>query len=356
VVWLLVFDWLVPLQFAVAAHERAAYTFSGEHAPKVAYGNPQSGGGGTQIQCHGTAALAPPVGTTFIARNAHTETKIHFSCSSATKIIAYFAARVYARDVRRTQLSKREIQICHRLRKLRERVGITQAHCAGRIGIERSTLVNYELGKTPLRYEIALRFCRELIVSEEWLATGRFDACRSAAIRHGLKRESNLANLDFIFFRQCVDLLSEPASLHVAPGTLFSEAYDRILAPKYQQLVDEFFYHPRICFTDSDSPELGLEWLNVINTRYLSMVRNEAIRKGESPARAWRVFMRNLFELCDMAFRKSMGFNLAEGTKEALTWLQSPAGDPAHPASHPEGGTSAGGDSKPSEKENTLPA
>ena len=87
----------------------------------------------------------------------------------------------------RPRLSNREGQICGRIREIREWLGFTQNDCARRIGIERSALVKYGIGRTPLRYDIALRFCRQLILSEEWLATGRFDACHAAAVRHGFR-------------------------------------------------------------------------------------------------------------------------------------------------------------------------
>jgi hypothetical protein len=207
---------------------------------------------------------------------------------------------------------------------------MTQAACAKAVGIERGTLVNYELGKTPLRCEVALRFCRQMILSEEWLATGRFDACHSAAQQYGFKRESNWAPMDkLVFIRQCVDLLSEPLSLHVPPGTLFSEAYDRFLAPKYRELVGTFFHHPRIRFSDSDKPELAISWLTVVNERCVAMLLNEANRRKVDVPLVWRKFIRCLFEATDLTFRKFMGFNLTKDDWEDLSWLRDAVTDPA---------------------------
>ncbi len=89
--------------------------------------------------------------------------------------------------MRKTKLSKRELEICERLRQARELCELNQAGCARQLGIERSTLLNYEQCRTPVRFGIALRFCRQFIFSEEWLATGRFDACHAVAPSHGVK-------------------------------------------------------------------------------------------------------------------------------------------------------------------------
>ena len=63
--------------------------------------------------------------------------------------------------------------IAKRLRDAREMLGQTQASVALQIGLGAGTLLNYEHCRTPLRFNVALRFCRQFIVSEEWLATGK---------------------------------------------------------------------------------------------------------------------------------------------------------------------------------------
>ncbi len=168
----------------------------------------------------------------------------------------------------KSKMTKRQPGICVRLRQARERLGLTQNECARRIGIERTRFVNYEIGRTPLRWDVALRFCRQLIVSEEWLATGRFDACHKAALINGFSREANLHNLDDFFFRQCVDLLSEPAALHLPLGAPFVGIYEQVFAAKYLDLVTRCFHVPRIRFTDSDGRDLIVEWNRVVFTRF----------------------------------------------------------------------------------------
>ena len=223
-----------------------------------------------------------------------------------------------------------EAEICERLRYAREIIlEITQAGCAKQIGLDRSTLANYETCRTPLRYEIALRFCRQFIVSEEWLATGRHDACHAEAPKHGIAMGPGMETVDkLIFFRQCVDLLSEPSALHIPPGTLFREAYDKILAPEYARLVRGFFYLPRIVLSDSDNPELVGYLLNALNERFIALLGNEALRRGQKRSSAWRVYARCVLESADLIFRKMMRFKLDSERLNDLDWLRRCVTDP----------------------------
>jgi DNA-binding transcriptional regulator YiaG len=127
---------------------------------------------------------------------------------------------------------------------------------------------------------------------------------------------------NLIFFRQCVDLLSEPAALHIPPGTLLGEAYDKFLAPEYSRLVQGFFYLPRIALSDSDNPELVCNLLNAINERFIVLLGNEALRRGQKRSSAWRVYARCLLESADLVFRKMMRFKLDSGRLSDLDWLR----------------------------------
>ena len=231
--------------------------------------------------------------------------------------------------MRQTKLSQRDLDICLRLAEARETLGFTQKECARQIGLERSTFLNYEHCRTPLRFEIALRFCRQFIVSEEWLATGRHDAGHDIARREGIHLGPGLRDFDRkVLFRQCVDLLSEPVSLHIAPGTLFSVAYDRVLKDRYRELVSQYFHLPRICLSDADRPELAINLLSAINERFIVILSNEALRRGSNPSAAWRVYTRCLFECSDLAFRKMMGFRLKPADLASLDWLRAAISDP----------------------------
>jgi transcriptional regulator with XRE-family HTH domain len=209
--------------------------------------------------------------------------------------------------MRKTGISKRDGEICRRLGEARELLGFSQKECARQIGLERSTFMNYEYRRTPLRYEVALRFCRQFIVSEEWLATGRFEAAHAAAEEAGICLRQGVKDLDRkILFRQCVDLLSEPLSLHVAPGTLFSVAYDSALRGRYRELVSEFLFLPRICLSEADAPELALNYLAAVNERFIIFLQNEALRRGLKPSAAWRVYARCVLECEDRVFTRMM--------------------------------------------------
>src|SRR4051794_16855259 len=86
----------------------------------------------------------------------------------------------------RKDLPKRESEICSRLRAARESLSVSQEEFARQVGITRQRLASYEEMRAPLRADLALRICRQFILSEHWLATG----------------EGGM--------RQCLDLISEP--------------------------------------------------------------------------------------------------------------------------------------------------
>lgn len=147
-----------------------------------------------------------------------------------------------------SRLNSRESGICLRVREAREIAQVTQEKLARLIGIPRDRLSTYEKCRAPIRFDVGLRICRQLIISEEWLATGAtriFD--RIARVR---LRAAELTKFRPVFQRQCFDLQSDPVALAVPPGTLFSEAFDKFLSPTYAKLAERFFYHPRIIFTE----------------------------------------------------------------------------------------------------------
>jgi transcriptional regulator with XRE-family HTH domain len=231
--------------------------------------------------------------------------------------------------MRKTELSKRDTEICLRLAEARERLGKTQKECASQIGLERSTFLNYEYCRTPLRFEIALRFCRQFIISEEWLATGRFDAAHEQARRLGILRGAGTKQFDdIVLFRQCVDLLSEPAVLHLPPGALYSAVYDSTLGKLYRALISEFFHLPRICLSDADNPKLAVNLLTALNERFIALLSNEALRRKAKPSDAWRVYTRSMLECSDLVFRRMMRFKPHPEDTASRKWLAWIASDP----------------------------
>jgi len=62
-----------------------------------------------------------------------------------------------------------------RIANERKALGLTQSQLAERIGISRGRLASYEDGRGCLRCGIAFNICRNLVLSEQWLATGDGD-------------------------------------------------------------------------------------------------------------------------------------------------------------------------------------
>lgn len=224
--------------------------------------------------------------------------------------------------MRKTKLSKRDRDICSRFREAREFLGITQLSCAKQIGIERSTLTNYESGVTPIKYEVALRFCRQLIISEEWLATGKAVAMWNASTKYGYKPGADLTSLSTIFFRQCMDLLSEQICQRIPPGTLFSEAYDNFLVGRYAQLAEQFFYLPRIIFSENDKPQLAANLFSAYLERWLKLLSNESLRLKKDQWEVQRQFVRAIIEANNHIFSKFLGAKSDPTTLAALDWLK----------------------------------
>ena len=112
----------------------------------------------------------------------------------------------------RKSLPKREHEIATRLKGARIDLGQTQQSFAQQVGITRQALASYEEARAPLRYELALKICRQFIISEKWLATGKGEP------------------------RQMLDLGAEPLPSSINVGTRFSEVYDKFLFQLYDRI------------------------------------------------------------------------------------------------------------------------
>lgn len=228
--------------------------------------------------------------------------------------------------MRKTKLSAEDVAICKNLRRAREILGLTQSEVARQLGLERATLQNYERCRTPIRFEIALRFCRQFIVSEEWLATGRCDMCRAQAVKIGIAPNASSPGMDRmdekIFFHQCLDLWSEPASRHIPTGTLFSEAWENVLSREYDRLVAQFFHYPRIWFTDADNDALATNFLTAINNRFMWMLTDKANRARVSAPSVWRAYTLRMMQSANLIWRSMMGFKMLPEDIQDLAWLR----------------------------------
>jgi DNA-binding XRE family transcriptional regulator len=227
-------------------------------------------------------------------------------------------------------LNQIEIAVCKRLRMAREFLGVTQSECAEQISMDRSTLVNYESTRSPVRWEFALRFCRQWIISEEWLATGQFQACHLAAKKRGQTPDAEVEKL--IFRRQCMDLLSEPITRTIPGGILFTAAYKDYLAPVYRQLVDRFFYSPRIILHETDNAEIGINLLKAAMERAVLLLTNEARRCAQPPGRVRRSFYRAIYEATELIALKFLPFPPGRAESDfiaSLDWLRKACSDPS---------------------------
>lgn len=111
--------------------------------------------------------------------------------------------------------ARREIEICERLREARARLRLTQAEFAAQIEITRPRLASYEECRVSLRFDLALRICRQFIISEKWLATGEGDV------------------------RLLMDLATDHSINKIRPDLSFGQAYDEILGKRYEQAFKE---------------------------------------------------------------------------------------------------------------------
>lgn len=225
----------------------------------------------------------------------------------------------------------REKEIGFRLRKIREHLGITKEEAARRVGLTRERWNNYEIGRTVLKFEVGLQVCRNLIVNEEWLATGSFTLLRKEALVKGIRPAAKLSDLDEFFFRQCLDLQIEPECAGIPTGTPYCVAFNKFLSPLYTKLIKKFFHHVRIKTRDSDSDEFLLEILKVHNGRALRLLANEARRlKGDADL-ARRQFVRYNFEFSHLLFSRFIGQPTPEIREGSYNWMRALANDDSIP-------------------------
>ncbi len=114
------------------------------------------------------------------------------------------------------------------------------------------------------------------------------------------------------YLRQCLDLQTEPEFLQIPPGTLFSEAYQTVLAAKYAVLIRTSFHLPRLVTRDSDSDDLLLRYLGVANQRYLIMLQNEAARQSRGAKDVRRIFTGAQVLFGEVLFKRFMAFETPE--------------------------------------------
>lgn len=213
---------------------------------------------------------------------------------------------------RHSQLPHREVEICRRIAAARALLGIDQAEAARKIGIPKSTLSNYELCVVPLKASLALRLCRHLIISEEWLATGEFLLATRAGLSRGVGPGQGM---DQIYMRQCMDLMGSAEAEALRPNALFSEAFDRSLRPVYERRIFELYYGIGIPSSawSGTNPELGRDILNALVDRFMLLIGNEALRRGVSPETAKSTYLGFMLRMSLFGFNKCMEVPVTAG-------------------------------------------
>jgi transcriptional regulator with XRE-family HTH domain len=169
----------------------------------------------------------------------------------------------------RRVLPEREKAIGQRLRAIREHLNLSQTQAATQLGVTRERLASYEDGRAPVRFDFALKFCRQFIVSEEWLALGE-----NRIIARWMKRW-NKPKRSFDWHscdrRKCMSLLLEPAFHDPKPGTLFSEAYDAFFDTVYQKLANDYEF-PRLAYLREGECCLLRNWFHALMDIWLDRV------------------------------------------------------------------------------------
>ena len=186
-------------------------------------------------------------------------------------------------------------------------LGLSQSAVAEQIGVTRARILIHDYQRSPLKADLALRFCRQFIISEEWLATGTHTDLLTALNKAGvIEIGADVSEASSFWRRHCLDLHSEPEALDIPPGMYFGEAFDSFLKEKNFLLAQKFSFTPRVVFRDSDGPELVGNFFNALFQLWLSALSSEARRLELNEGFARRSFLRVVFQTTHVLFKRYM--------------------------------------------------
>jgi len=217
----------------------------------------------------------------------------------------------------KTHLSDNEKAICLRVKEARQCLRLDQSEVARRLGLEPHAISTIEKCRVPLRFDIALRFCRELIVNEEWLATGCYLTLEKEAKRLGVTKTGDAKDLHPLFFRLTCDLWSEDVTRKIPARALYSEAFAQFLSPVYEQLAIANFYHPRLKPNMHDTLDIFKAIVDANIDGGLILLANEARRGGVDGLLHQRQYLRKLFEASVRGVREILDAPLNPPTPRA---------------------------------------
>ncbi|MBL9135297.1 MAG: transcriptional regulator [Verrucomicrobiales bacterium] len=215
----------------------------------------------------------------------------------------------YRPRMRIRPLSKSDAIVAENLRKARERLGLTIAEVARQIQVPRTTFANYEAGRAALPVGVGLRFCRQFVISEKWLAQGRTPQDLGASDDPQSSPGELLPEIRAIIeFRMCASLLANPIAFSIPQGLSFAVAFERFLRPEYERLTKPNAYLPRVELTSLPEPDLARNLLNSLTDLWLVMIDDASLSLKQ--VESWkdqRIFVERFIEIGDVLYRFMTG-------------------------------------------------
>ena len=108
---------------------------------------------------------------------------------------------------------------------LRKKLGLTQKQFGERIGVQRGTVTNYEIGRNIPTETVRLMICREYGVKREWLETGEGEMFEEKSRKEQVKEisEKYLNEENEIFRSRLISVISGLTEEQLAVLAEFAE-------------------------------------------------------------------------------------------------------------------------------------
>jgi transcriptional regulator with XRE-family HTH domain len=189
-------------------------------------------------------------------------------------------------EKRKWTINSRDAEIGRRLKDARERLGFTQQDFASQVGLQKKRLASYEELRAALRYDLALRICRQFIISEKWLATGQGH------------------------WRVLQDLEAEPLVRSIPVDCAFSAAWADRLGARYESLFKAQGGEPRIVPHGGENDLFIANLLGFLLPNWLSAV-------GTTGRREFLALMMDFGNFAVAQFQSSKQFPRLDGITQS---------------------------------------
>jgi len=210
-----------------------------------------------------------------------------------------------------------------RMREIRENEGFSLQSLANDIGITKSRLAAYESGRNRIRFDIGLRFCRRMIVNEEWFATGKLDILKASLLAKGFSKSiKDSEPVSQLLKCMCMDLAAEDDSRSVPPECSIEEAFSKHLLRAYERLAALHTHVPRIAFTENDSPEYLAYFMSRMLRVWMEQIYHVAGAEGIDGNLARRMYLRACFESTDLIFKRFILLPTPEVKEDRFNFLR----------------------------------